>query len=80
MSKHGKYDRDEVIRKLERKGLKAKYVKGTRTLAYFEAPAYGAEVGIKCLGMIDFLKTHIVRKARRERKTYDEPKKRVRAH
>lgn len=61
MTRESKYDRHEVINKLAGRGLIPKHYKGTSTLSHFEVPPY-VGVGIKFLGMIDFLRVPLVRK------------------
>ncbi len=61
------FDRDVIIKKLQRKGLRIKYCQGSHTISYFEAPAH-VSVGIKCLGYLDFLKVNVVKKPIRDRK------------
>jgi hypothetical protein len=56
----GKYKREEVVRKLESKGLRAKYHKCTGILSHFEAPFDGFQIGNKCRGYLDFLGVKVV--------------------
>lgn len=69
----GKYKREEIIRKLERKGLKAKYHKCTQVLSRFEAPP-NVCLGNKTRGYLDFLRVDVVQKKFKERFFRDEPK------
>lgn len=50
-----KYRREEIIRRLESKGLRAKYEKCTQVLSHFEMPFHGFKLGNKCRGYLDFL-------------------------
>lgn len=56
----GKYKREEIIRKLERKGLRAKYQQCTSVLSHFEAPFDWFQIGNKCRGYLDFLGVQVV--------------------
>jgi len=56
----GKYKREEVIRKLERRGLRAKYQQCTSILSHFEAPYDGFQIGNKCRGYLDFLGVRVI--------------------
>lgn len=48
------YDRDEIIAKLQRNGLKPAYHKNSRYISYFKKPK-NRNIGIKLLGYLDFL-------------------------
>lgn len=61
------YDREVIIKKLIRRGLKPKYHQGSRTISYFESPAH-IDVGIKCLGYLDFLGVVVLKKIYKKRK------------
>ena len=65
------YDRDVIIKKLLRRGLKVKYCQGSHTISYFEAPHH-IDVGIKCLGYLDFLKSDVFKKQAKKRKEQKE--------
>ena len=66
------YKKEEVIAILERKGAKAKYVPQTQKILYFEIPER-VTLGIKLLGMADFLKIPLSRKPRsKEVRRHDE--------
>lgn len=54
------YDRNDVIWKLKNRRLKA--MPNINDLQYFERNQYGQSIGIKMLGMIDFLSVHLVTK------------------
>jgi len=62
------FDREVIVKKLIRRGLKVKYCKGSHTISHFEAPARGIDIGIKCLGYLDFLGVSVIKKAFKERK------------
>lgn len=66
-----KYDRYEVIQKLQRKGLKPK--PNAHNIEYFEKSPYN-HVGIKVLGMVDFLGAK-VRNWEQKPKNPNKPKK-----
>jgi len=57
-----KYDKDVIIKKLERKGIKPKYIKNTRTISHFESNSPNVKPGIKLLGYLDFLKVPFLKK------------------
>ncbi len=62
----GKYDREEIIQKLRKHGLRAIYSDTTGALSHFEAPPHMA-IGIKCRGYLDFLNVNVIqRKYNRE--------------
>ena len=61
MNTNSKYDRIGVVRELERKGLHAKYYHGTQVISHFEANEH-VVLGLKVLGMLDFLGTRVIRK------------------
>ena len=61
MDNISKYDREEVIRELEKRGLHAKYYHGTQVISHFEAPEH-AVLGLKVLGMLDYLNARVVRR------------------
>ena len=50
-----KYQRDAIIARLIKNGLKPVYEKKTHKLLYFKKPRRGI-VGLKLLGYLDFLK------------------------
>ena len=70
-----KYRRDIVISKLLAIGLKPK--PDINKLDYFLVPSR-IHIGIKTLGMLDFLKIKIERPIRKERKPGEKPKERPR--
>ena len=70
-----KYRRDVVISKLLALGLKPK--PDINKLDYFLVPSR-IQIGIKTLGMLDFLKIKIERPIRKERKPGEKPKERPR--
>lgn len=51
------YDRDEIIRKLQKNGLRPVYSKKSHKLLYFKKPK-NRNIGIKLLGYLDFLKVY----------------------
>jgi len=53
-------DKNTVINKLIKKGLKPKYYKGTHTISHFEQPQ-NVFLGNKSWGYIDFLNIPIVK-------------------
>jgi len=55
-----KYKREEIIRKLERKGLRAKYRKGSGILDHFKALPH-VVIGNKCRGYLDYLGVDVIR-------------------
>ena len=54
-----KYQRDEVIARLIKNGLKPVYSKKTNKLMYFKKPKKRT-IGIKLLGYLDFLKVKAI--------------------
>ena len=48
------YNRDDIIRRLEKNGLKAIYRKDKKFISHFKKPKSG-KVGIKCWGYLDYL-------------------------
>lgn len=66
-----KYNREVVISKLLAKGLKAK--PDERHIEYFLVP-HRVSLGIKSLGMIDFLKARIERPKQKQRPIGEKPK------
>lgn len=56
-----KYDKEEIIVKLSRKGLKPKYDAKKHCLTHFEQPKR-VVLGIKCLGYVDFLQVPVIKK------------------
>lgn len=61
MNDNSKYDRAEVMQELERKGLRPKYYHGTQAVSHYEAPEHMV-IGLKIMGMLDFLNVRVVRK------------------
>ena len=53
------YDREEIINRLIKSGLKPVHSKKTRKLMYFKKPKR-VTLGIKLRGYIDFLKVNVV--------------------
>ena len=55
------YDKDVIINKLSKKGLKPLYANKSKNLYGFEAN-HKIKVGIKTWGYLDFLKVKLIRK------------------
>ena len=62
-----KLEREEVIRRLIKNGLKPKYNQGNKFVHHFEC-SKDKHIGIKLLGYLDFLNTRVIRKARNQRR------------
>ena len=59
--KMANYDKNTIINKLRKSGLKPLYDKKTKNLYGFET-SYRQKVGIKRLGYLDFLKVKLFKK------------------
>jgi hypothetical protein len=61
MTQESKYDKEDIINRLTRKGLKPQYDQKTHRLTHFSSTKR-IQLGIKCLGYLDFLKVPVLNK------------------